>query len=220
MKNGVLLLKESYKPTATQFVDISWGSGGEYSISNVEITPFVSVGSVISTGGSQTVAFNKNSDGIAAPRRSSAYQYAYSSTRTYSAGLGNDSLDINGDTYLENTVEFFEGSTKIASFDFLHIVDYGLSASTAYETDKVRSFWKGFTGTGTTAADFTVSIGSDNNRVVWDSSTTGVYDLFSANNYGGDAVSYNIIVTHTESGIENITKITYITVGGTTVAIK
>jgi predicted phage tail protein len=220
LKNGDLLLKESYKPTATQFVDISWGSGGEYSISNVEITPFVSVGSVISTGGSQTVAFNKNSDGIAAPRRSSAYQYAYSSTRTYSAGLGNDSLDINGDTYLENTVEFFEGSTKIASFDFLHIVDYGLSASTAYETDKVRSFWKGFTGTGTTAADFTVSIGSDNNRVVWDSSTTGVYDLFSANNYGGDAVSYNIIVTHTESGIENITKITYITVGGTTVAIK
>ena len=229
LKNGVLLLKESYKPTATQFVDISWGSAGEYSISNVEITPFVSVGSVISAGGNQTVAFNKDAGNIAAPKRSVAYRYRYGATDPeYLAGLGGTSTAAaDGDTYLENTVDFFEGSTKIASFGFRHIVDYGTTGTSAgYESNKIRSFWESFTGTGTTAADFTVSIGSANNRVVWDGSFTGGavsptgVNLFSSTNYGGDAVTYDIIVTHTASGVEHKTTLTYITVGADTGSVK
>lgn len=231
LKNGVLLLKESYKPTATpQFVDISWGSGGEYSISNVEITPFVSVGSVISAGGNQTVAFNKDAGGIAAPKRSAAYRYRYDAAHPeYVAGLGSGTLAQNGDTYLENTVDFFEGSTEIASFGFRHIVDYGKEGATAaYESDKIRSFWESFTGTGTTAADFTVTMPDSNTaKTVWDGSftgsavsPTGVNVFSSTNNYGGDAVTYDIIVTHTASGVEHKTTLTYVTVGADAGSVK
>jgi len=127
------------------------------------------------------------------PKRTGYMIYTYDNlaTYTYSTQLWN-----------ESTIRFEEGGIVVATFTFRHVVYYGSETSSTNIALKIRSFWYAFASSyGAVVGDFTVDIGSNTGRSVWDGTIiSSIYQRYLSANYGGNSAGYTIKVTHTATG--------------------